>query len=81
MSNLSSCQIAIVIVPALQVLIIAISNFLLMRRVGPLYGNSARVVYGLHFLFLASYAAAIVLSMETVIALLRELLCLVEDRN
>lgn len=69
----NSCQVMSVVIPAFQVLVIATSNFLLMRRVGPLYGNSARVVYGLHFLFLLSYVAAIVLSMETVLSLLRAL--------
>ena len=67
----NSCQLSFALGPVLQILIIAASNFLLMRRVGPLYENNAWVVYGLHLLFLASYATAIALSMKAVLAILR----------
>lgn len=64
------CQLMSILIPTLQILVIAISNFLLMRRVGPLYGNSWKVVYGLHFLFLISYVATIALSMDLILGLL-----------
>ncbi|CAG7847997.1 SubName: Full=Uncharacterized protein {ECO:0000313/EMBL:CCA69792.1} [Serendipita indica DSM 11827] len=52
------------------VLSVAASNFLVMRRVGPLYNNRVAVVYGLHFLFLGSYIATITLAIKSIMPLI-----------
>ncbi|PVF97970.1 hypothetical protein CPB86DRAFT_705994 [Serendipita vermifera] len=62
-----SCQNLIMVSPLSQTLVIACCNFLLMRRVGPLYGNRPLIVYGLHVLFLLSYLATIGISSNSII--------------
>ncbi|CCA69792.1 hypothetical protein PIIN_03732 [Serendipita indica DSM 11827] len=60
----------VAIMGPLQVLSVAASNFLVMRRVGPLYNNRVAVVYGLHFLFLGSYIATITLAIKSIMPLI-----------
>lgn len=64
------CQYLVAIMGPLQVLSVAASNFLVMRRVGPLYNNRVAVVYGLHFLFLGSYIATITLAIKSIMPLI-----------
>ncbi|KAG8805280.1 hypothetical protein FRC18_006761, partial [Serendipita sp. 400] len=66
----SSCQNITVLAPLAGILVISSSNFLVMRRVGPLYGNKPVVVYGTHLLFLASYLTTIALSFKTITSMI-----------